>query len=159
METGESWLYSQQHALCPYSEPDKFSLYPHPTSWRSILILSSHLRRDFPIYLFPSGFHIKTIYVSLLSPVRATCPIHLIHLDFIIRIIFSEDYRSINSSFHIFSTPVLPCPSYAQIPSSASYFRALSAYVPTKMWENKFHTHKIQHKNDTLVYFHLCIFG
>ena len=32
------------------------SIPPHPTSWRSILILSSHLRLGLPSGLFPSGF-------------------------------------------------------------------------------------------------------
>ena len=32
------------------------SIYPHPTSWRSILILSTHLRLGLPSGLFPSGF-------------------------------------------------------------------------------------------------------
>jgi len=32
------------------------SILPHPTSWRSILILSSHLRLGLPSGLFPSGF-------------------------------------------------------------------------------------------------------
>ena len=30
------------------------SIYPHPTSWRSILILSTHLRLGLPSGLFPS---------------------------------------------------------------------------------------------------------
>ena len=38
------------------------SIYPHPTSWRSILILSTHLRLGLPSGLFPSGFPNKTLY-------------------------------------------------------------------------------------------------
>jgi hypothetical protein len=41
---------------------------PHPTSWRSILILSSHLRLGLPSGLFPSGFLTKTVYTSLPYP-------------------------------------------------------------------------------------------
>ena len=40
------------------------SIPPHPTSWRSILILSSHLLLGFPCGPFPSGFPTKTLYAS-----------------------------------------------------------------------------------------------
>ena len=40
------------------------SIPPHPTPWISILILSSHLRLGLPGGLFPSGFHIKTLYTT-----------------------------------------------------------------------------------------------
>ena len=38
------------------------SIYPHPTSWISVLILSIHLRLGLPSGLFPSGFPTKTLY-------------------------------------------------------------------------------------------------
>ena len=37
------------------------SIYPHPTSWRSNLILSTHLRLGLPSGLLPSGLDITTV--------------------------------------------------------------------------------------------------
>jgi len=73
------------------------SIPPHATSWRSILILSSHLRLVLPSGFFSSGFPTKTPYTHL-PPVRTICPAHLILLDFITRTIFVEEYRSLSSS-------------------------------------------------------------
>ena len=44
------------------------SIYPHPTSWRSNLILSTHLRLGLPSGLFPSGFPTKTLYTPSPHP-------------------------------------------------------------------------------------------
>ena len=41
---------------------------PHPTSWRSILILSYHLCLGLPSGLLPSGFPTKTLYMPVFSP-------------------------------------------------------------------------------------------
>ena len=44
------------------------STYPHPTSWRSILKLYTHLRLGLPSGLFPSGFPSKTLYTPSPHP-------------------------------------------------------------------------------------------
>ena len=73
------------------------SIPPHPTFWRTLLILSSHLCLGLPSGLFPSGFPTETLYMPPLSPIRATCSAHPI-LDFITRTTLGEQYRSLSSS-------------------------------------------------------------
>jgi len=51
MEPEGSLPQLQVSATCPYPDPDKSSPCPHPTSWRSILILSSHLRLWWAMWL------------------------------------------------------------------------------------------------------------
>ena len=80
---------------------------PPPTSWRSILILSSHLRLGLPSGLVPSGFPNRTLCTPLLSPIQATCPAHLILLDFTTRTTLGKEYRSLSSSLcHFLQFPV-----------------------------------------------------
>jgi len=88
---------SVRHLSLSWASPIQ-SIYPHPTSWRSVPILSTHLRQRLPIGLFPSGFPTKTLYTPLSSSIRATCPAHLILLDFITRKMLGEEYKSFSSS-------------------------------------------------------------
>ena len=86
-------LTSVRHISLSWANPIQ-SIYPHYTSWRSILILSTHLRLGVPTGLFP---HQDPIH-PLSSPIRATCPAHLILLGFITRTILGEEYKSFSSS-------------------------------------------------------------
>ena len=52
------------------------SSQPPPTSWRSILILSSHLRLGLPSGLFPTGFPTRTLCTPLPSPIRADATLY-----------------------------------------------------------------------------------
>ena len=99
MEIDGSLPHLQVSATCPYLEPDQSVHAPHPTSWRSILILSSLPLLGLPNGLFPSGVPTKALYASFLSPIRATCPVHPILPDLITWIIFVEEYRSLSSSW------------------------------------------------------------
>ena len=66
---------------------------PHPTFWRSILILSSHFCLGLPSGLFPSGFPTKTLYMPLLSHTSTACPALLILHDIIIQILGEKSDR------------------------------------------------------------------
>ena len=70
-------LTSVSHLSLSWASPIQ-SIYSHPTSWRSILILSIHLHLGLPSGLLPSGFPTKTLYTPFSSPIRATCLVHLI---------------------------------------------------------------------------------
>ena len=64
-------LTSVRHLSLSWASPIQ-STYPHPTYWRSILILSTHLPLGLPSVLFPSVFPTKTLYTPLSSPIHAT---------------------------------------------------------------------------------------
>ena len=74
-------LTSVRHLSLSWASPIQ-SIYPHPTSWRSILILFTHLRLGLPSGLLPSGFPTKTLHTYLFSPIRATCPAHLNNAEY-----------------------------------------------------------------------------
>ena len=60
-------LTSVRHLSLSWANPIQ-STDPYPTSWRFILILSTHLRLGLPSGLFPSGFPTKTLYAPSPHP-------------------------------------------------------------------------------------------
>jgi hypothetical protein len=103
-------------------------------SVRSILILSSHPDLDFRWCLFPSGFHIKILYIFFFS-------LYVLHalsilLYLIVLIIFREVYKLGSSSLCRLSSLLQLHPSLVQTFSSTPYSHTLPL-----MTETKFHTH------------------
>jgi hypothetical protein len=99
-------LTSARHLSLPWASSIQ-STHLHPTSRRSILILSSHLCLGLPSGLLSPGFPTKILYTPLPYPIRATCPAHFILLYFITRKILGEEYRLFRSSLcNFFHCPV-----------------------------------------------------
>ena len=69
-------LTSLRHPSLSWASPIQ-STCPQPTTWRSILILSTHLSLGLPSGLFSSGFPTRTLHAPISSPIRTTCPAHL----------------------------------------------------------------------------------
>ena len=111
---------------------------------------------------YPSGFPTKTQYVPLLprtsthvrvrthTHTHTHTPCHSSWSDHMDR---NRPWRSLLCVSYI---PLLPC-LQTQISSSTPYSETPSAYVPTRMWETKFHTHMKQEKNYKSVYFKFYI--
>jgi hypothetical protein len=74
MEPKGSSPFTQEPATCPYPDPDQSNPCPHPTSWWSILIFSSHLCLGLPSGLLPSGFPTKALY----APPKSHIPFPLL---------------------------------------------------------------------------------
>jgi len=65
-----------------------------------------------PSGLFPSGLPTKTLYTLPVTLIRATSTAHLILIDFIIRTILGEQYRSLSSSLCTFLYSLSSRPSF-----------------------------------------------
>jgi len=97
MEPECSLLHSQVPATCPYPEPARSSPYPHiPLPEYPSLYYPPIYAWVSQVVSFPQVSPPKPC--THLSPISATCPNHLILLDFITRTILGEEYRLFSSS-------------------------------------------------------------
>ena len=136
-------LTSVRHLSLSWASPIQ-SIYAHRISQRSILMLSTHLRLGLPSGLFPSGFPTKTLHTPLSSSIRATCPAHLILLDFITRTILGEDYKSFSSLLcNLLHSPVTSSLLGPNILLNTMFSNTLTSFPPA-MSATKFHTHTKQ---------------
>ena len=106
-------LTSVRHLSVTWASPIQ-SIYPHPTPWRSILILSTHLRLGLPSGLLPSGFPTKTLYVRTPPSPHPYAP-HVQPISFF-SILSPAQYWARSTShlasrYAISSIPPLPRPS------------------------------------------------
>ena len=103
MEPEGSLPHSQQHPPPPVHIPNQIKPVHAPSHSMKIhhnIILSSMPGSS--QWSLSLSFPTKTLYTPLLSPLRATCPAHLILLNLITRTILREQYRSLSSSLRSF---------------------------------------------------------
>ena len=99
-----------------HKRPTSVSILGQP---KPVHIPTSHLLEIYPNIIHPSTLRSAQwspslrfpqqdpIYTPLFSPIRATCPTHLILFDFITRTILGEEYKSFSSSLrNLLHSPV-----------------------------------------------------
>ena len=119
------------------------SISSHPTSWISILILSSHLRLGFPSGLFLSGFPTKSLYTFLLYPICSTLLTNFILPYFTTWKIFGEQYRSLSYSlFSFLQSPVTLSPLDPNIPLNTLFSNTLSLRSSLSLSDRVSHPYK-----------------
>ena len=119
---------------------------PHPTSWRYISILSSHLLLGLPGGFFPPVFPTKTLYAALLSPICATCTPHLILRSLITSVIFDEEHSTLSYSLYRFLCSVTSSLWAPNILLDTLFSHSLSLFSSLNVSDHVSHPYKITGK-------------
>jgi len=131
------------------------SIYPHATSWRSIVILSTHLRLGLPSGLLPTGFPTKNLYTPLLTHTRhIPSPSH--SLDFITRTIFVSFYTSIIQFHCWWRSKNSSLPPLILSPCHLQFFKHISNFHKT-LWQTYSFKHLYQIVRDISVLCHTLV--
>jgi len=110
-------LTSVRHLSLSWACPVQ-SIYPHPTSWRFILILSTHLRLGLPSGLFPSGFPTKTHY-HIKKVTLVSLPVNRFNPKRIFVYYYCRVHLKIIFPFYYYISHIIACLYALQQPPSA----------------------------------------
>jgi hypothetical protein len=121
-------------------------------------MLSIHLRLVPPSGLTASGFPTNYIYTFLFSPIRATCPAHLV-LYFIVLIILGWGQIMHSSLCNFLHPPVTSIPLWSKYSQHHVLKQPPIMFLPL-MSETMFHTHIEPQANFIVLYIlsNLCAF-
>jgi len=131
---------------------------PHPTYWRSIWILFSHLCLGHPSGFFASGFPTYTLYTLLLSPICTIYPAHLI-LDLITWTMLVEEYRSLSSSWSSFLLSPVTSSLLGQNVLNTLSSTNISLCSSLSVSSQVSHPYKTNWQNYSSINLDPCIFG
>jgi len=139
---------SLPHSHCPPPFPTLNQLdpaqTPHPNFLKihlNIILPSAPRSSKWSLsFTFPH----QNLYMTLLSPIRASCHAHLILLDFINRTLLDEGNKSLSSSLCSFLHSPVTSFLLGQNILLKSYSQTPSAYVTPSIRAMKFHTHTKQ---------------
>ena len=132
MEPESSLLHSKEPATCPYPEPDLSSPCPHTTSWRFILILSSHLRLGLQSDLFTSGSPSNTLWAPLISP----CILHTPPISFFLK--FRSNVLEIQKDFFRFYIEITDIYIYMYIYICTRFGTLIVATIYLQLIQNRY---------------------